>query len=178
MLEEIEIEYDTPYDQWQSVIIDCLNARDIVYNMELPEMICRSLKQSIFNKLKEWKYKPKETLQYRQGLVRKLKREGLKLSITSNNILWKYLEYFTDVENYSACFNISMIVIDYEKASNNLIFVGVSDNCNNNFLINTDINYEENKSIKESFEILSSYKNKYPFMPDLLNIIQKLIERS
>lgn len=177
-MKQIKIPFDTYYDTWQSIIIDTLNENDIIYNKELPSIICRSLKHTINKKLREWYYKPRDTLYYRQSLIKKLKKQGLNLQIQSNRILWKYLEYFTDVEDYSLCFDIEIVIEDFEKATENIIFVNVLNEDKNAFAINTNLNNDNNKSIEESISALNSYRTKYPFIQDLVNIIQNMLERS
>lgn len=177
-MREIEIEFDTYYDEWQLNISNVLNEHDIIYKAELPMIICRSLKNTIYNKLRDWGYKPRDTLEYREQLVKKLKRKGLRLQIKSNKILWKYLEYFTDIEDYSLCFDISMIIEDFEKASDSIIFLNIINEDKNGFELKTNLNESNNKSIQESLNSLKLYKNKYPFMLDLINIIENILERS
>lgn len=114
-MEEIQIKYDTYYDNWLAEIRENLNKRDIVYDDQLPINICNSLKEQVKLYLEKLGYKPTRYFSYRKGLVGRLKSRGLSLQIVSNRLLWIYLEYFTDIKDYSKCFDIDIILDDETK---------------------------------------------------------------
>lgn len=126
MINEVVIEYGMPIEYWKKAFIDGLEEHGVIYDDKMITNICASLSATINVYLSSMGYRPKSTLQYRKGLSARLWEAGLKLEISTNRVMWKYLEYFTDVEDYSPCFNIEIKICDYEKATKDMIFVGVN----------------------------------------------------
>ena len=122
-LNEININFEENYNIWANKIIQCLEARDILYTEFMIDRIQRSIRLKVHQYLTEVGYKPKDHKGYRTGLVNRLKKEGLKLTIKSNEILWKYLEYFLDVDDYTKCFDVQIEVDDLVLASKDSIFI-------------------------------------------------------
>lgn len=122
-------------------------------------------------------YKPKDNLSYRKNLVDRLKREGLKLSIISNRILWLYLEYFLDLDDYTDCFDISIVVDNIEVATKNTIFISVKQdkiNLAKEALIETDkhaINKENLELVKKLNE-----EEKDPKIDLILKVLENFIQ--
>lgn len=130
-LEEIEIKYEEAYDRWADRIANALDKRNIVYDSKMINRIQKSVIDKTDAYLISVGYKPKDNLGYREGLVYRLKKEGLKLTIRSNRILWKYLEYFLDLDDYTNCFDIQIEIGDINIATKDTIFISVkSDKIN------------------------------------------------
>ena len=65
---EIEINYDTYYDIWLKNIETALKERDIQqWNEKLPVIICKSLRKTVENYLKDLNYNPRNQLEYRKN---------------------------------------------------------------------------------------------------------------
>ena len=126
MLKEVEIEYGTPMEMWKKNLKDGLEEHGIVYDDNMITNMCSSLCSKISEYLTKMGYRPKSTIHYRKGLSARLYANGLKLEIVTNRVMWKYLEYFTDVEDYSPCFDLDIKICDYEKATKDMLFVGVN----------------------------------------------------
>lgn len=124
-LKEIEFIYDEPYEKWAKKITHALDSRRIIYDSMMINRIQSSVIKKCESYLLSVGYKPQNHLSYRKNLVSRLSREGLKLSIKSNRILWKYLEYFIDLDDYTKCFDVEIIVDDLEKATKDTIFISV-----------------------------------------------------
>lgn len=122
---DIVIKYDTDHNEWKDIIKYTLTQNEIKYNQLMLDNIFRSLILAIDNFLIFAKYKPKNTLEYRKRLIDKLHKYNLELNITSNKTLWKYLEYFNDLDDYKKGFNISIDIKDINKCMDDLIFVNV-----------------------------------------------------
>ena len=152
---EIEIRYEETYDRWAKEISNILEKRHIVYDTKTINRIQQSILKKTNDYLFSVGYKPKDNLSYRKNLVDRLKREGLKLSIISNRILWLYLEYFLDLDDYTDCFDISIVVDNIEVATKNTIFISVKQdkiNLAKEALIETDkhaINKENLELVKK-----------------------------
>lgn len=128
---EIEINYDTYYDIWLRSIETALKERDIQqWNENLPVIICKSLRKTVEKYLINLNYKPRNQLEYRKKLVKRLDECGLQLIIRSNKILWLYLDYFTDLTDYSKCFDIKICVKDIDKALSKVTYksINIADN--------------------------------------------------
>lgn len=176
-LKEIEINFEETYDIWADKIIQGLEARDILYN----ELIINRIQQSIRIKVNSYLisigYKPKENLSYRKNLIKRLKKEGLKLTIKSNKILWKYLEYFLDIDDYTKCFDVSIEIDDLILASKDTIFVSVkSDKINlaKEALIETN----KHKLNKENLDLVRKLneQEKDPKIDLILKVLENFIE--
>ena len=111
----ITVQYDTFYDVWLNKIIEALDLKGIDYAKSLPQRINKSLQNTVNKFLKDNGYKILSTLEYRKNLVKRLEEKGLYLSIKSNSTLWLFLDYFTDLNDYSKCFDIEFKVIDTQK---------------------------------------------------------------
>lgn len=174
---EIEIKFDEPYNKWADKIIEGLENHNIIYDT----MMINRIQKSIVNKANSYLinigYKPKDHLSYRVNLVSRIKREGLKFSIKSNKLLWKYLEYFLDLEDYKDCFDIEIIVDNYDKAIKDTIFISVKQdhiNLAKDALIKSN-NYKINK---ENLDILKKLNTlqKDKKIDLILKILENLIE--
>lgn len=142
---QIQIRYDTYYDNWINTIKIALDCNGINYNDNLLKLIFNSLVYSVQQYLLEMGYKPRNKFVYRQGLVKKLKHDNLYLQIQSNNLLWLYLDYFTDLEDYSKCFDIQIVTYTQEQTLEERILnlKHKMDKCNDKYITELiDIVYE------------------------------------
>lgn len=127
-MKDIKLKYDDTIENWKLTFKENLEQMGIVYTDEMLFNMCSSLNNSLIIYLTKMGYRPNLSYSYRVGLTKRLSKHGLALSITTNRLFWKYLEYFTDLDNYSSCFNIDIEVVDKELATKDLIFVGVKTN--------------------------------------------------
>lgn len=170
-MKDIIIQYDTYYDKWISIIRSALEERNINHDDKMIQFIFDSLKNKVEEFLKEKGYEPTKLFLWRKDFVKKLKSYGMKLDIKSNDILWKYLEYFTDVEDYSKCFDVKIIISDWNKASK---YITVEDVKNKKAYYETDIQGFSYENYASNLLKLKQYENKYAFMPFLINIIEEI----
>ena len=105
---DVKIKYDEPTSSWGTQFKEALDENGIIYDEQMILNICRSLDNTVCDFLYANGYKPRPNLSYRVGLIKRLRKNGLTLSITTNYVFWKYLEYFTDITDYSKCFNIKI----------------------------------------------------------------------
>ena len=177
-LNQIEIQYDTYYDKWLQCIQQGLNEHDIIYQPELPTVICQSVKVNVDKYLKNNGYRPKKYFYYRKDLASRLRKYGLKLQIKSNNVLWKYLEYFTDIEDYSLCFDIGIVVYDVQKAMKDCIFVLVDNNIVG--IPKQPINTDKHINMVEQINFLRQYNKQYnvdnEFNNKLLDLLEDIVK--
>lgn len=158
-MNEIEINYEETYDVWAKNISNILEERNIIYDEKMINRIQHSILIKTNNFLISVGYKPKENLSYRKGLIERLTKNGLKLTIQSNRILWKYLEYFLDLEDYTKCFDVSIDINDYEIATKDMIFVSVKQD---------QINYEVPALVESNHKKINK---------ETLDVLKKLSER-
>lgn len=174
---EIEIKYEETYDKWADTIRKGLEARNIVYDSKMINRIQNSIKIKVNTYLINVGYKPKENLGYREGLIYRLKKEGLKLTIKSNKTLWKYLEYFLDLDDYTNCFDVQIEIGDLEVATKDTIFISVkSDKINlaKEALIETN----KHKLNKENLDLVRKLneQEKDPKIDLILKVLENFIE--
>lgn len=153
-LEQIEIQYDTYYDDWLDRIDAVLKHKHIKNHDDISARICRSLRNITDYFLQINGFRPKNYLSYRKTLIRRLNDYGLCFKITSNDTLWKYLEYFTDVDDYSKCFDVRIIVKDMYVAADKCKYKLV----NNEIVgfIEPTVKTEEYDTIKNELYILEN----------------------
>ena len=152
-MNEIEINYEETYDVWAKNISNILEERNIIYDEKTINRIQHSILVKTNNFLTSVGYKPKENLSYRRGLVQRLAKEGLKLNIKSNRVLWKYLEYFLDLDDYTKCFDVSIDIDNYEIATKDMIFVSVKQD-QINYEVPALVESEHKKVNKETLDVL------------------------
>lgn len=118
-MKEIEIDFDTYYDEWVNQIKEGLREHNVVFDDSfLPVVICRSLIYTVEKFLQDNGYKYDSSIYGKRRFCNKLKKQGKKLKIISNYVLWKYLEYFLDLTDYSKCFDISIVPLSKEDILN------------------------------------------------------------
>ena len=126
MINETKLKYEDTLEEWKNKLKEGLEEHGVVYNDEMLSNMCSSLNRALVNYLTEMGYRPTANYSYRKGLARRLDKEGLEVSIKTNRIMWKYLEYFTDIKEYDICFDIEIKICDLEKAMRDMIFIGVN----------------------------------------------------
>lgn len=124
-MEILNFKYDDTFDDWKQEFKRGLDVMGIIYNDEMLTNLVSSLDKTITKYLLSLYYKPRSYLSYRKGFLSRVRKHGLDLSIRTNDLLWKYLEYFTDLTDYSKCFDIELYIADVEVATKDIIFVGV-----------------------------------------------------
>lgn len=176
-LKEIEINFEEPYNKWADKIIDSLESHKIIYDTMMINRIQKSIIEKVNLYLIQVGYKPKDHLSYRINLVDRLKREGLKLSIRSNEILWKYLEYFLDLDDYTNCFDVEIIIGDYDKATKDMIFVSIRPN-KINFAKEALIETNKHKINKENLDLVRKLneQEKDEKIELILKVLDRLVE--
>ena len=152
-MKDLRFKYDDTIDNWKCVFKEGLEQAGIIYDDEMISNMCGSLSSKIIKYLTLMGYRPNNTYSYRVGLARRLGKEGLAMKITTNKIFWKYLEYFTDIEDYSKCFNVEVVVDNIELATKDLIFVGVKTN-KSHLEINQPTYSEEYAEITKKLDII------------------------
>ena len=156
---DVKIKYDEPTSSWGTQFKEALDENGIIYDEQMILNICRSLDNTVCDFLYANGYKPRPNLSYRVGLIKRLRKNGLTLSITTNYVFWKYLEYFTDITDYSKCFNIKIEIENLELATKDLIFVSV----------NTDH--------KTAFVEQPTLSEEYTKVKDKLNFLRGLVDK-
>lgn len=166
-MSQIKLDYDDFYDNWLDIIKNELKLHDVIFTPDIPINICNSVKSCVNIFLKTLGFTVKNTIFYRVSFMTKLHNQGLDLIIQSNNTLWLYLDYFTDLENYSRAFDINLVVIDGKKFensrfSNNTYKVIKPNNITTEY-INTKIQELKDKNstnISDILDILYYINNK------------------
>lgn len=167
-MKQINLKYADFYDNWVKVITQGLRDHDIVFDDQLPITICNSVKSDVRAFIINLGYTPKNTIYYRLGFIDRLNKQGLDLVIQSNNILWKYLEYFTDLDDFSNCFDIRLIVIDKIKASKSVVI----KNSNAKIILTQPIHKDDTADINKD---IISLKNQCNInLKDILDILYKI----
>lgn len=167
-MKQINLEFDDFYDNWLKIIIQGLRERDIVFNEQLPVNICNSVKSSVKAFIINLGYSPRDTIYYRKNFLNRLKNNGLDLVIQSNELLWKYLEYFIDLDNYDKCFDIRLIIINKAKAAKSTII----KNSNAKIILTQPIHKEDTEDINRDIKNLQNSDN--ISLNDILNILYKI----
>lgn len=126
-MEILNFKYDDTFDDWKQEFKRGLNAQGVIYTDDMITNLVRSLDLTIIKYLTSLYYKPKSNWSYRRGFIKRVSKHGLDLSIKSNETLWKYLEYFTDLTDYSKCFDIELYIANVEVATKDVIIVGVGE---------------------------------------------------
>ena len=126
MINETKLKYDATIEEWKDNLRNGLEEHGVIYNDNMLNNMCSSLSRVLINYLTSMGYRPKANYSYRKGLASRLDKEGLEVSIKTNRIMWKYLEYFTDVVEYDICFDVEIKICDLEKAVKDMIFIGVN----------------------------------------------------
>lgn len=127
-MKDIIINYTDSFTNWENKFKEKLDEAGVLHTDEMIYNICSSLSNTIIAYLSANGYRPNNTYSYRVGLAKRLEKHGLAISIRTNALLWKYLEYFTDLTDYSKCFDIKIYIDNIDIATKDLIFVGVSTN--------------------------------------------------
>lgn len=181
-MEEIDIDFSAYYDKWVNSIEQGLKSRDIVFDNTLPLTICNSLRRTICKFLSDRGYRPIDNYVYRKNLTKRLKAQGLKLEIRSNRILWKYLEYFTDLDDYSLCFDIRICICDLDKAKQSNINITKTPLCYelslDKFISKSEGYYivlNEIDELKDLYNI--SNNNLDTVINKIITILQMLLDR-
>lgn len=167
-MKQINLEFNDFYDNWLKIIIQGLREHDIVFDEQLPINICNSVKSNVRAFIINLGYSPKNTIYYRVNFLNRLRNNGLDLVIQSNELLWKYLEYFTDLDNYDKCFDIRLIVINKEKAAKSTII----KNSNAEIILTQPIHKEDTEDINRDIKNLQNSNN--ISLNDILNILYKI----
>ena len=176
-MNEIEINYEETYDVWAKNISNILEERNIIYDEKTINRIQHSILVKTNNFLTSVGYKPKENLSYRRGLVQRLAKEGLKLNIKSNRVLWKYLEYFLDLDDYTKCFDVSIDIDNYEIATKDMIFVSVKQD-QINYEVPALVESEHKKVNKETLDVLKKLNERVndKKLNLIIDILDNLVE--
>lgn len=174
---EIEIKYDESYDVWAKKIAHVLDKREIFYDSKTINRIQSSIVKQCESYLLSVGYKPQNHLSYRKNLMSRLSREGLTLSIKSNRILWLYLEHFLDLDDYTKCFDIEIVIDNIEKATKDTIFISVRQdkiNLAKEALIETD----KHKINKQNLDLVKKLneQEKDPKIDLILKVLENFIE--
>lgn len=127
-MKQIVLRYDDFYDNWVKIITQCLRDNDVIFNENLPLILCENVKVDARAFVIKLGYTPKNNVYYRVNLINRLKSQGLDMCIESNDILWKYLEYFTDIDDFSKCFDINLVVVNKDKAIKSKVLLNMTDN--------------------------------------------------
>lgn len=125
-MEDVILKYDDTLNNWRNTFKEALDNAGIVNDETMLSSMVRSLNLALKTYLTNMGYRPNATYSYRKGLTQRLKTHGLKINIKTNYIFWKYLEYFTDVEDYSNCFDISIDIENIEVATKDMLFFAVN----------------------------------------------------
>ena len=125
MKKQIELKYDESYNKWAEKIERGLDRNNVAHTSTMINRIQSSAIKKCESYLLSIGYKPRNHLSYRKNLASRLASEGLKLSIKSNRILWLYLDYFLDIDDYTNCFDVEVIIDNIEVATKNTIFISV-----------------------------------------------------
>lgn len=183
-MKDIVFKFADNVDDWKLTIIDSLQKASITYDNIMLNNMCNSLNTAILRYLTKVGYRPNKTQSYRLGLLKRLSKYGLGVKMTTNNIFWKYLEYFTDVEDYSKCFNIEILIVNVEKATKDLIFVGVKTN-KDNLEIKQPTYSEDYAKITEKLDLVKVMADKCldpkvlkDTIMEIINILDYLIGRT
>lgn len=183
-MRDIILKFDDTISGWKDTFIEGLEQAGIVYDDTMLNNMCNSLNNAIIRYLTRMGYKPNKTQSYRLGLIKRLYKYGLGVHMATNRIFWKYLEYFTDVEDYSKCFNIEILIVNVEKATKDLIFVGVKTN-KDNLEIKQPTYSEDYAKITEKLDLVKVMADKCldpkvlkDTIMEIINILDYLIGRT
>jgi hypothetical protein len=128
-VKDVVIKYDEVFSVWEDNFKKALDYNGIIYTDDMITNICRSLSNTVSDYLLTMGYRPKNTYSYRLGFMKRLSQSGLTLNIKTNWVFWKYLEYFTDLTDYSKGFDIKIEIENIELATKDMRFYAVtSDN--------------------------------------------------
>lgn len=181
-MKDIVFKFADNIDDWKLTIIDSLQKASITYDNIMLNNMCNSLNTAILRYLTKVGYRPNKTQSYRLGLLKRLSKYGLGVKMTTNNIFWKYLEYFTDIEDYSKCFNVEIIIENVEIATKDLIFVGVKTN--SGLEVKQPTHSEDYAKITEKLELVKTMADKCmdprilkKTIMEIVNILDYLIGR-
>ena len=180
-MKEIEIDFSAYYDKWVNNIEEGLRSRDIAFDTTLPLTICSSLRRTVCKFLSKRGYRPIDNFTYRSSLAKRLAKEGLKLEIRSNRLLWKYLEYFTDLDDYSLCFDIQVCIADLDKARMHNVDIKKTPLCYelsiDNFLSNSEQYYQISDEINELKNLKDVSNNCEIKLDKVVQILQLFLDR-
>lgn len=158
-MKEVYIKYDSSTDDWKECLKVGLEEHGVIYNDTMLSNMCNSLESTTIKFLTDAGYKPRKGLMYRRGFITRISKHGLTLSIKTNYIFWKYLEYFNDLTDYSKCFDISIDIDNLELATKDMIFIGVNTN-NTQGIVNHPLHCEEYADITKKLEFVKSLVDK------------------
>lgn len=158
-MKQIIIKYDTDFQQWSEEVEKCLIYNNIIYDSDIITSICNSIDLCCIKCLKENKFQPKHTLKYRSNLVNKLRYNKMKISIVSNNLLWLYLSTFSDLTDYTKCFNVSLLPIDEAIKTDRTVYKSLVTHSYNTINNNIDL-FKETKNVDILVKILKQLNRK------------------
>lgn len=168
------ISFTDDIKEWKHILIENLKENNIDYNDSIITNILNSINYKINKYLLSIGYKPKNSITYRKDLEKRLYKKGLFVWIRSNKLLGKYLEYFTDIEDYTKCFDVEIKVIDRDKLSKNMYFVQLRDDNRISFGADLLNHSEKYLNLVNNLELLKEInKNK---QDKTLNIIIDIFE--
>lgn len=160
---QFTIQFDTPYEKWVEDIKQGLDNNGILYDTEVPINICKSLILTTNKVLKFNGHKPRKYFYYRCNVVKKLRTMNKRLEIKSNNTLWKCLEYFTDLKDFSSCFDINIVSLNGNKL-----------NTDNTATIKTNNLIESKINIIRQYNQTNNKNDK--IINDLLDLIEYIVK--
>lgn len=158
-MKEVYIKYDSTYEAWKECFKVGLEEHGVIYDDTMLTNMCRSLDITATKFLSDAGYKPRSNLSYRIGFINRISKHGLTLTIKTNYIFWKYLEYFTDLTDYSKGFTLSIDIEDFELATKDMIFVGVNTNEPRGY-VNHPKHFMEYTEVAEKLEFVKSLVGK------------------
>ena len=177
-MKDIIINYTDSFTNWENKFKEKLDEAGVLHTDEMIYNICSSLSNTIIAYLSANGYRPNNTYSYRVGLAKRLEKHGLAISIRTNALLWKYLEYFTDITDYSKCFNIKIEIENLELATKDLIFVSVNTDHKAAFVEQPTLS-EEYTKVKDKLNFLKGLVDKDAdkrLIKDMLNHIIDIVD--
>lgn len=177
-MQEVFIKYDTTFEEWSNEFKKGLEEHGVVYNDTMLSAICNSLNNTITKYLTAIGYRPRGTQSYRKGFINKLKQNGLAFNIKTNYVFWKYLEYFTDLTEYSRGFDLSIDIENIELATKDMIFVSVNG-VDTQGVVNHPLHCEEYTDILNKLEFVKGLVDKNAdvrIIKDMLNHITDIVD--
>ena len=83
----------------------------------------------------------------------------MKISIVSNNLLWLYLSTFSDLTDYTKCFNVSLLPIDEAIKTDRTVYKSLVTHSYNTINNNIDL-FKETKNVDILVKILKQLNRK------------------
>lgn len=162
MNKNFKIDFGSSFNIWKNTIQTNLEINNIQNAKSITNLILESLKQKCCEYFTIYGFPEYQIRHNKQSVLEYFEKFGLKINITSNNTLWLILSYFTDIKDYTNCFDINICVKNVKIVNEKVIYIPYDNIIYAILCENSNINIPYIRGIKDALDyyIRNNLKNK------------------